>query len=228
MNEIVEIMPEAAFAWEADRLAEVAENPNGRHLKFWACPNALVVPRKLAALPVYEAAAKASAAAGWPVSVRGTGGDATPQGPGIVNVTHVYATPNGEKFDMGREYDRLCAPIEAALGPGANRGWMPGAFCDGAHNIQWDGLKFAGTALRLRRCKADKSRHAVLAHAILLITVPGAQTIDALNALLSDLGQDRVIDRAAHTGLPDHVSQGNFLDRLVASFAALEGITPAL
>jgi len=117
---------------------------------------------------------------GWPVHLRATGGDVTPQGPGVVNVTLVF-TPEGPT-DIPGNYDRLCTPIEQTLGPTASRGWNPGAFCDGAYNVQRDGLKFAGTAQRMRKCTDQRS--AVLAHALMLMRAPSPETIDALNRFL--------------------------------------------
>lgn len=209
-----------ALAREAALLAEVSEAPETRHLWLWQSPRALVVPRKLAAAPGFPEAARASAAAGWPVAQRITGGDVTPQGPGIVNVTHAYALPPARDFDLDAEYDRLCTPIERALGPGAARGWQPGAFCDGAHNVQLHGRKFAGTAMRFRPCRADRRRHAVMAHALLLLRPPEPDAIDALNALLAALGEPRRIDPTAHAGLPQGVAPGDFLARLAAGFDA--------
>lgn len=205
---------------EAALLAEVSRDPSKRVVWLWQAPQGLVAPRKLSRLPGYDAVAQRLADEGWPVSLRSTGGDVTPQGPGIVNVTHVYSRPPKEKFDLDREYGRLCAPIEAALGEGASRGWQPGAFCDGAHNVQWSGLKFAGTAMRFRPCQADKTRYAVLAHALMLIEPPTRQAIDALNRFLSGLQQDRQIDMAAHTGLPPGLGREAFLLRLTEGFEA--------
>jgi lipoate-protein ligase A len=206
-----------ALAREADLLAQVSETPDMRCLWLWDCPRALVVPRKLALLQGFDEAARASVEAGWPVTQRITGGDVTPQGPGIVNVTHAYSVP-ARGFDMGREYDRLCTPIERALGPGASRGWKPGAFCDGAHNVQIDGLKFAGTAMRFRPARGDRGRMAVMAHALMLMRPPEPAAIAALNALLAALGEPRRIDRAAHGGLPGTGAVPDFLARLVRAF----------
>ena len=206
-----------ALAREADLLAEVSEAPAARRLWLWRSPRALVVPRKLAVLPGFARAARASAEAGWPVAQRITGGDVTPQGPGIVNLTHAYSVP-ARGFDMGREYDRLCAPIERALGPRASRGWRPGAFCDGAHNVQLGGLKFAGTAMRFRPARGDRGRMAVLAHALMLMRPPEPAAIAALNRLLTALGEPRRVDPAAHGGLPDGDDPDRFLARLVGAF----------
>ena len=211
---------EEAMARETAMLMEVSEDPSKRFVWLWQSQQCLIAPRKLSRLPGYADVADALTDQGWPVSLRSTGGDVTPQGPGIVNVTHVYSRPPKEKFDLDREYDRLCRPIEAALGNGATRGWQPGAFCDGAHNVQWSGLKFAGTAMRFRPCKADKTRYAVLAHALMLMEPPTEAAIGALNRFLRGLDQDRRIDLAAHTGLPAGQDRDRFLTRLLAGFDA--------
>ena len=209
-----------ALAREAALLDAVSGDPEQSHVWLWASPRALVAPRKLAAKPGFEEAVAEMTSRGWPVALRGSGGDVTPQGAGIVNVTHVYARPAGEPFDIEREYDRLCRPIEAALGPGASRGWMPGAFCDGAHNVQHEGRKFAGTAMRFRPARAERTRYAVMAHAIMCIAPPEPRAIEAINRFLSLIGEERVIREEAHTGLPEGLARDVFLERLVAGIEA--------
>jgi len=219
---------DAAGALEAEGtlLARVAAQPELRFLWFWQSPQALVAPRKMARLAGFEDTARDLAARGWPVTLRATGGDVTPQGPGIVNVSHIYDTPPDAPFSIESAYDDLCSPIEAALGPGASRGWQPGAFCDGAHNVQFRGLKFAGTAMRVKRVAGGGGRKAVLAHALMLIAPPAPEAIDALNRFLRALNEPRVIDMAAHTGLPEHANPADFLHRLWTGFAELPGLTP--
>lgn len=201
-------------------LEDVSHHPDRRHLHFWESPGCLVAPMSFKGKPNFQEAVERLGTAGWPVHSRSTGGDATPQGPGIFNLTHVYANPSGMQIDLAREYDRLCTSIERALGPGASRGWQPGAFCDGAYNVQLNGLKFAGTALRIRRCKADRSRHAVLAHAIMLAEPVAAEAISAINTFLTLLGEDREIEIAAHTHLPDGLSADEFVAKLTAEIDA--------
>lgn len=207
-----------ALAEEDALLTRVSRDPSTWFLRFWSTSQCLVVPRKIATDPAFPEAAKEMASRGWPVHVRGTGGDVTPQGPGIVNVTHVYARAPRQAIDMNGEYAKLCAPIEAALGDGASRGWQPGAFCDGAHNVQWNGKKFAGTAMRFRPCKPDRSRQAVLAHALMLFEPPSEATIEALNTFLTRLGQARRISLDAHTGIPPGTTEAEFLERLTEAF----------
>lgn len=205
----------AALAHEMALLGQVSKGLSERHLWLWQSPQALVAPKKMASLPGFPGAFADLADAGWPVHLRATGGDVTPQGPGIVNVTHVYSVNRAQDFSIEAEYDRLCRPIEVALGDGASRGWSPGAFCDGAYNVQLHGKKFAGTAMRFRPCLADRSRMAVMAHALMLFELPSMEAIDALNAFLEAVGEPRRIERAAHTGLEQW--QG-FTARLVPAF----------
>ncbi len=215
-----------ALAREMALLERVSHDPSQRLLWLWQGNQTLVVPRKLAVHPSFREASDALAAQGWPVHTRATGGDATPQGPGIVNVTHVYALPADSVFQMDTEYDRICSPIETALGDGASRGWQPGAFCDGAHNVQWNRLKFAGTAMRFRPSRADRARVTVMAHALMLFEPPRGTAIKAINTLLDALGQGRVINPNAHTGLPKDMMADTFLTRLVSAFDPLPLATP--
>lgn len=205
----------AALEWEQRLFEEVARYPEKHFVKLWEGSRSLVAPRKLAALPRFADASRLLGAAGWPTHIRATGGDATPQGPGILNLTHVYTWESRGPFDIPAAYDRLCAPIERALGQGASRGWQPGAFCDGAYNVQWKSRKFAGTALRFRPCRDDKSSHTVLAHALLLMEPPGPDAIDAINRFLELLGQERIIRPEAHAGLPPELPREVFLRRLL-------------
>ena len=216
-----------ALSREMELLEAVSRDPSQRFLWLWQGTRSLVVPRKLAVHPDFQATANALAAKGWPAHTRATGGDATPQGPGIINVTHVYSLPAREAFHIDTEYDRICTPIEAALGAGATRGWQPGAFCDGAHNVQFNAKKFAGTAMRFRPSRADRSRVTVMAHALMLVEPPSASTIAAINDLLGRLGQGRVIKPEAHTGLPPNLTLDSFVNRLIAAFEALP-ISPLL
>ena len=210
----------AALEWETRLFEEVSRRPKKHFLKLWQGTQSLVAPKKLAAKSGFKAAAAELGMAGWPVHVRATGGDATPQGPGIVNVTHVYTWASGGPFDIPAAYHRICRPIEAALGQGAAHGWQPGAFCDGAYNVQWNGLKFAGTALRFRPCRDDKSSHTVLAHALMLFEPPSSVAIAAINQFLTRLGEQRTIRYDAHTGLPSGQSAEDFLTRLLDAFNA--------
>lgn len=207
-----------ALARELDLLEDVSQNPSHRHVWLWESPQCLVSPKSLSTKASFAASAETMKSDGWPINLRSTGGDVTPQGTGILNVTHVYATKPGQAVDLKQEYDKLCTSIEQALGAGASRGWQPGAFCDGEYNVQLNGLKFAGTAMRIRRGKADRTQSAVLAHAIMLIEPVSLNAIEAINRFLTLLGEDRQINIAAHASLPSDITKLTFAKKLETAF----------
>ncbi|MFN3133434.1 lipoyl protein ligase domain-containing protein [Roseibium sp.] len=209
-----------ALAHEMELLDDVSHNPDRRHLWFWESPQCLVSPKSLSNKTNFDEASRQLENEGWPINLRSTGGDVTPQGAGILNVTHVYATQPGNAVDLKKEYDRLCSPIEQALGNGASRGWQPGAFCDGEFNVQFNCRKFAGTAMRIRRGKADRTRSAVLAHAIMLIDPVSLDAIAAINRFLRLLEEDRQIDPDAHASLPAGYDKTAFISALKDAFDA--------
>ncbi len=209
-----------ALAHEMQLLDDVSHNPDRRHWWFWESPQCLVSPKSLSNKTNFDKASCQLENEGWPINLRSTGGDVTPQGTGILNVTHVYATQPGKAVDLKKEYDRLCSPIEQALGNGATRGWQPGAFCDGEFNVQFNGRKFAGTAMRIRRGKADRTRSAVLAHAIMLIDPVSLDAIAAINRFLRLLEEDRQIDPDAHASLPVGYDTSDFISALQDAFDA--------
>lgn len=209
-----------ALAHEMQLLDDVSHNPDRRHLWFWESPQCLVSPKSLSNKTNFDKASRQLENEGWPINLRSTGGDVTPQGAGILNVTHVYATQPGKADDLKKEYDRLCSPIEQALGNGASRGWQPGAFCDGEFNVQFNSRKFAGTAMRIRRGKADRTRSAVLAHAIMLIEPVSLDAIAAINRFLRLLEENRQIDPDAHASLPSGYDKSDFINALKDAFDA--------
>ncbi len=213
---IEQIDIQSALDREMDLLAEAAKAPSRPRIWFWQSQQALVAPRKLSVKAGFAEAQSELAKLGWPVHIRATGGDVTPQGPGVVNVTLVF-TPNGPP-DLQKNYDRLCSPIEQCLGEQASRGWNPGAFCDGEYNVQWQGKKFAGTAQRLR--KSSDGRSSVLAHALMLMAPPKPAAIDALNLFLDLMDEPRQIEPECHTGLPDGLAQKDFIENLHQRYIA--------
>lgn len=208
-----------ALDLEVERLREVSDDPANGFLWYWSAPQGLVVPRKLAVKPQFAEACEIMAEDGWPVTVRATGGDVTPMGQGIVCVSIVYGRASGGPVEIGVEYDKLCAPMEETLGTGASRGWMPNAFCDGEYNVQLNGKKFAGTAMRFRPCRRDKTRYAILAHALMLTAPVGQGAIMALNRFLEIMDEPRTIVPEAHTSLQGHQDVDAFLDDLKTAYA---------
>ena len=172
---------EAGLQAEQDLLASVCAGESEFGLLFWQpSDQALVMPRRLNRLPGFDAATEVSAAAGWPVLLRDTGGEPVPQSATTINIALVYAPPRSEG-DLNRiesGYRRLCDPICQLLdelGGTSSLGEIDGAFCDGRFNVNLDGRKMVGTAQRWRQSQGGQ-RPVGLVHGAMLIVVADCGT----------------------------------------------------
>lgn len=183
------------FPTAAEGIAAELALPAPGALVWQAQAQSIVLPQAFAQRTGFADAARASAARGWPLILRPTGGGAVPQGPGGINLA--LSWPVGEGDTIEGFYRRLCAPIRAVLaaqGLRADPGVTPGSFCDGRFNLAIDGRKIAGTAQRWR-AGADGRR--ALAHALILFDPPLDAGVAAVAALHCDLGLPPV-RRAVH------------------------------
>lgn len=167
-------------ASEALWCAQVADTgwPTAR---LWRQQQALVVPKSYERRPQWAEACAASAAAGWPVQVRSSGGGLVPQGPGVWNLSLVWPAPAAMPTDTGVIYSALTDELRAALarlGIESNAQAVPGSFCDGRFNLATGGRKLVGTAQAWRRIEG---RPVVLAHAVALVIADPAALTTAAN-----------------------------------------------
>lgn len=159
----------------------------------------LVVPRAMSRRPGFATAARASAARGWPVHLRATGGGMAPQGPGIVNLS-LGGPAHGQSPEA--IYQDLCKAIGAALatlGIATETAPLPGSFCDGRWNLLAGGRKIAGTAQRWLPRADPHSGWAVLAHAVILDEVAPETCLAAIDGLSADLNLPPTLGPPAHT-----------------------------
>ena len=191
---------------ERELLRRAAEGPAATLFKIWRTHQALVVPRGMPSRDRFHNAAANSERRGWPVFERDTGGDLTPQMPGVVNISMAFrmdgATPN-----IKAAYLRLTAPvlsfIEQQLGLKAYLSAIPGAFCDGAYNIAIEEKKVAGTAQRwklLSSGDAPKSV-AVLGHIALICDCDLAPAIGVINDFYTACGIEKRVEFKKHITL---------------------------
>ncbi|MBR9882705.1 MAG: hypothetical protein GYB21_03225, partial [Oceanospirillales bacterium] len=79
----LEVLPPAeGLAREMALLSSVSSGERRAGFLIWRCSRSLVVPQRLTRRPQYAMAAGRMILDGWPVQVRSTGGDLTPQSPG--------------------------------------------------------------------------------------------------------------------------------------------------
>ena len=190
-----------ALARERAMLAAADGGP-GLSWMLWRTEPCIVVPRSHVNRPAFETAAAASAARGWPVHIRDTGGGAVAQGKGVVNLSMTFSIGASSRDRIGTSYRILCAPVMAMLRSrgicGAFRA-VPGTMCDGAYNVVVGDRKLAGTAQRWRSLGRDRpGEHAVLAHLAMFVNLDHVEAAESINALYADMGIEAGIEASSH------------------------------
>jgi len=191
-------------------LREVAAS--GRPLAhLWQGAQGLVVPRSYERLPNWQAACAESAATGWPVQVRASGGGLVPQGPGVLNLSLLWpagsATPSGTD-DIYRALTGELAAAFARLGVASEAQAVEGSFCDGRFNLASGGRKLVGTAQAWRRVGG---RPLVLAHAVIVCSADPRELTEAANRFEALAGSQRRYRADALTSVAEAwcVAQGD-------------------
>ncbi|VVN45642.1 biotin/lipoate A/B protein ligase family protein [Pseudomonas fluorescens] len=204
---------------EQDLLASVCAGNGEFGLLFWQpSDQALVMPRRLNRLPGFEAACEVSAAAGWPVLLRDTGGEPVPQSATTINIALVYAPPRSEG-DLNRiesGYRRLCDPICQLLdelGGTSSLGEIEGAFCDGRFNVNLDGRKMVGTAQRWRQSQGGQ-RPVGLVHGAMLVDNERESMVAAVNVFNEACGLEQRVRAESHIALHEKFAAPHALARL--------------
>lgn len=211
-----------ALDLERGLLAEVCDAGTGQaRALVWRTPRAIIVPRGLPSRGYFDKARAAVEVLGYPVHERDTGGDLTPQDPGVVNLSLCFML-TGQEASIAHAYGRLTAPVLAFLretyGIEGHVASIPGAFCDGAYNVAVNTSKLGGTAQRWKLLGGEGAtrRVGVLAHVALMASNELDGAIGALNAFYAASGAQRRIERARHVTLAELIGE----DRAGASHVA--------
>ena len=219
MIQPVAMTVEAGLAAEQDLLASVCAGEQSFGLLFWQpSDQALVMPRRLSRLPAFEAASQVSAAHGWPVLLRETGGEPVPQSSATVNIALVYAPPRseGDHSRIETAYRRLCDPICQLLdeqGGTSSLGEIEGAFCDGRFNVNLDGRKMVGTAQRWRQSQGGQ-RPVGLVHGAMLMDDERESMVAAVNRFNEACGLEQRVRAQSHIALHEKFNAPQALARL--------------
>lgn len=142
---------------------------------LWRSKPALVVPKSATHRENFEQACTLCEKQGWPVVVRSTGGELTPQSEGFINLSIALKTKKKE-LSIKDSYLIICNAIMQWLAEqniDSSYSAIDGAFCDGDYNVVINGQKLVGTAQRWKKItdpivRADGSDMAILMHAVIL------------------------------------------------------------
>lgn len=190
-NLLSDAMVEEAACWQT--------GTPGRWL--WSCANAFSVPASALRLPAFAVAAERSAARGWPVVIRRTGGGCVPQGPGILNLGIATHSSGSADALYSRVADCVIAAA-ASLGCEASVFTPEGAWCEGRYDISAARRKFCG--LSQRRSVGTHVRTAFI-HAAILLEANLDPAFAAMRRFLTEAGADTLPSRAAATTLADAI-----------------------
>lgn len=211
---------------EQDLLGSVCKGEQAWGLLFW-CPTdrTLVMPRRMSRLDGFEQASLASAASGWPVLLRETGGEPVPQSPSTINVALVYVAPQqeGDQHRIETAYRRLCQPLLDALerlGGRASLGEIEGAFCDGRFNVNLDGRKWVGTAQRWRQGLSG-TRPVVLVHGAMLMEDERESMAAAVNLFNQQCGLEQRVKASSHVALHERHPAPDLIDELQVAYTQM-------
>jgi lipoate-protein ligase A len=212
--------PEPALAGDTSLLEAVSAGAPAA-ARLWRMTPCLVVPSRVASLAGFEAATAHSAAHGWPVLVRSTGGAPVPQFPGMLNIALAYRMAADTPWSIDDAYRHLAALLTDALKPlglRAETGEIADAFCPGRYDLSLDGRKIAGLAQRRKR--AESGGHAILAHACLLVEGDLSGPFGALAAFEDAFMPPRKWRIEAATPLAAHLASTDPMGDVVPSLTA--------
>lgn len=162
---------------ELNLLQSVVDGETNADFLIWRCEQSLVVPKSFSHKANFKLTQKYFNYIGWPIVLRETGGDLTPQYPGMLNVAIVFRSAK-KAVSIRDSYLEICQPIIHALsrlGINASYGSINGAFCNGDYNVTVNNKKIAGTAQRWRQIKSVDSVNqdvAILVQAAILTEGP--------------------------------------------------------
>lgn len=215
--------PAGNVAREAELADQVGRGARPPTYRLWENGRALVVTAREQRLPSFAAAAAESAAEGWPVVLRDSGGTAVPHGPGILQVSLLLPQSRLSAHALEGIYRALCEPVRSALGAwgvDSDYGEVPGSFCDGRFNLVSGARKIAGTSQRWRGGIPPSSRPdgSVVAHMVLFVDADLAAATEAVNRFYRAAGSDLRFDpdavvtaarRVAESGAAGIAGQGS-------------------
>lgn len=168
---------------------------------LWEAEQGLVVPRTYQRFSEFSSACVQFEEAGWPVTVRQSGGGIVPQGPGIINLSLAYLVDGKPLDHSDAAYQLICDIISRALerfGVASYPRAVEGSFCDGRYNLavgaETAAQKIAGTAQMWRRHRPSGTgpdRQVVLVHALILADVDVVRLSTLANEFERALGHDK-------------------------------------
>jgi octanoyl-[GcvH]:protein N-octanoyltransferase len=203
------------FAKEKELINKLQENIIEQCLILWQTNEATLVLPSSTKWPQSDCLKKGIQAEGWQLLSRQTGGAPVPQCKGIINLSHLYLWPDTQPYSIKLAYENLCTVLIAFFAKfslTSETHPTPFSYCDGEYNLNINGKKIVGTALRVINKK--EGGRIILAQAFILIDVLLEELIKPVNLCyqLSDRGES--VLASAHTSLFQQTQERPSVDQL--------------
>lgn len=151
----------------------------------------------------------------WKLLSRKTGGAPVPQCPGVINLSHLYIWPEDNPYSTKLAYQNLCGILHTfftKFGLISQAHATPLSYCDGDYNLNINGKKIVGTALRVIIKKGGGK--IILAQAFILIDVLLDELIKPVNLCYQLCDKDERVAVSAHTTLFQHINERPDIEQL--------------
>lgn len=184
-------------------------DPGPLLFRLWSNQWSIIASCKQARSPRFPSASAQSAAAGWPVVARRSGGTAVVHRPGIWNFSLIRFAAPAEDVAIERDYAMLLSVLRQAMariGIICDQGDVPGAHCDGKYNLRWQGRKLAGTAACITRRDGQPLR---VFHAALAVDGSVREDLVAIQRFEGALGEYRDYACDAHVTVRQILDETN-------------------
>ena len=217
----------AGLQMEEELFKEISDREFDLGYFLWRSKQALVVPRSATRKDKFKTASIASAEKGWPVVVRSTGGELTPQCESFFNLS-IFMRTKEKQLGIKDSYLIICTAIIDWLKKMGIKGEcasIDGAFCDGDFNVNIDGKKLVGTAQRWRNIPASDTapkEKALLLHAVVLCGGDIERLLEVSNAFYTMCASDPFIKKDKHISLAEVTESDDpqFVENCMADFKA--------
>lgn len=203
------------FAKENQLITQLQENTISQCLILWQTNESTLVLPSSNKWPQSDCLKEGLEVQGWQLLARQTGGVPVPQCKGIINLSHLYIWPDVQPFSIKLAYENLCTVLIAFFGKFSLTSEIhstPFSYCDCEYNLNINGKKIVGTALRVINKK--EGGRIILAQAFILIDVLLEELIKPVNLCyqLSDRGE--LVIASAHTSLFQQTQERPSIDQL--------------
>jgi hypothetical protein len=181
-------------------------SPISKQWRIWENARCIVASRSQSLMPGFSNASRQSAAQGWPVVVRMSGGSAVAHRPGILNISSLSCLPLADSSWVTEGYRRFLGMLVDSLGVlgiEADHGNSPGSYCDGRFNLRVDGRKLAGTAAY---SGAREGQRFCMFHASVTVTGSCIEDVRAVMQFERALGTPCTYQPGAHVSLEEYFS----------------------